>query len=188
MDRSEGALIALGGNMPSEKGAAAVTLRLALARLEAHGCALQAVSRFFSTPCFPPGAGPDFVNAAAVVTCRGGAEDMLALLHEVEAEFGRERVTRWGQRTLDLDLIAMGDAVLPDVETYGMWRDLPPDEQGTRAPDRLILPHPRLQDRGFVLVPLADVAPDWRHPVLGQSVTEMLAALPEEERAQIVPL
>jgi len=188
MDGSENTLIALGGNAPSERGQPAETLRAALDRLDARGCRIRAVSRFYVTPCFPPGAGPDFVNAAAVLDYAGPADELLALLHEVEAEFGRERLTRWGQRTLDIDLIAMGDAVLPDHDTHRAWRDMAPEEQGTRAPGCLILPHPRVQDRGFVLVPLADVAPEWRHPVLGQTVAEMLAALPEKELEGVVPM
>jgi 2-amino-4-hydroxy-6-hydroxymethyldihydropteridine diphosphokinase len=64
---------------------------------------------------------------------------------------------------------------------------LPPEDQARLAPDRLILPHPRLQDRAFVLVPLADVAPDWRHPLSGLSVDQMLQALPAEDVAAVVP-
>jgi 2-amino-4-hydroxy-6-hydroxymethyldihydropteridine diphosphokinase len=63
--------------------------------------------------------------------------------------------------------------------------ELPADAQATQVPDGLILPHPRLQDRAFVLVPLADVAPDWCHPVLGRTVREMLAALPEADRRAV---
>ena len=95
---------------------------------------------------------------------------------------------RWGMRTLDLDLLALGDSVLPDVETQDQWRELSPDMQARTAPDRLILPHPRLQDRAFVLVPLADVAQDWKHPRTGLSVAQMLAALPPADVAEVKPL
>ena len=101
---------------------------------------------------------------------------------------GRVRTQRWGQRVIDLDLLAAGDRVLPDPATQRHWMDLPEDQQRRLAPDTLILPHPRLHQRAFVLVPLADVAPDWVHPVLGQSVAQMRDALDPAEVAQIRPL
>ena len=91
-------------------------------------------------------------------------------------------------RTLDLDLLALGDSVVPDEATQTAWRDLPAEEQPRRTPDRLILPHPRLQDRGFVLIPLADIAPDWRHPLTGQTVAQMRDALTPAQTAGIVPI
>ncbi|MFO7770574.1 MAG: 2-amino-4-hydroxy-6-hydroxymethyldihydropteridine diphosphokinase [Roseovarius gahaiensis] len=188
MSAGQQMLIALGANIPSEHGEPAQTLHAALQRLEQVGASIEAVSRFYKTPCFPAGAGPDYVNAAARLTCDAAAQDILSMLHEVEAYFGRERVRRWGQRTLDIDLIAIGDVVLPDLRTYRAWRDLPLDRQTQEAPETLILPHPRIQDRAFVLVPLADVAPDWRHPVSGQTVCQMRDALPQEVRAEVVPL
>ncbi len=114
--------------------------------------------------------------------------EILNTLHAVEADFGRQRVQRWGSRVLDLDLLAVGDEVLPDRAGFEAWRGLSLERQRQEAPDELILPHPRLHERGFVLVPLADVAPDWRHPVLGRTVAEMLAALPPEALEDIVPL
>ena len=181
-------LIALGANLPSRFGAAAATLHAAVERLRQAGTLELRVSRFYRTPCFPPGAGPDYVNAAACLRFAGDPAALLAQLHAIEAEFGRERAERWGQRTLDLDLIAAGDTVLPDLATYRAWHDLPPVQQTRAAPDELILPHPRMQDRAFVLVPLADVAPDWRHPVLGKTVREMLQLLSETEIQEVRPI
>lgn len=113
---------------------------------------------------------------------------MLSALHAVEDRLGRKREGRWGRRVIDLDLLACGDAVLPDLDTHAHWRNLPLEAQQRLAPDGLILPHPRLHERAFVLVPLADVAPDWRHPILGLSVKEMCDALAPDVVREIVPL
>jgi 2-amino-4-hydroxy-6-hydroxymethyldihydropteridine diphosphokinase len=110
------------------------------------------------------------------------------MLHQIEAAHGRIRSGRWAGRTLDIDLLAVGDQILPDAETHRQWRDLSPEDQALLAPDQLILPHPRLSERAFVLVPLADVAPDWRHPILGQTVTQMRDALPPADLAAVQPL
>ena len=182
-------LVALGGNMPSPAGAPEKTLRAAFAALgKAPGVALVATSALYATPCFPAGAGPDYVNAACKLESALGPDEILAALHRIEADYGRARTRRWGQRTLDLDLIAHGQHVLPDPVQHAEWRSLPLAAQTQTAPDRLILPHPRLAERAFVLVPLNDVAPAWRHPILGRSVSEMLADLPGSLRDEVTAL
>ncbi|MAU44641.1 MAG: 2-amino-4-hydroxy-6-hydroxymethyldihydropteridine diphosphokinase [Yangia sp.] len=181
-------LIALGANLSSDTGLPRETLHAALARLRDHGLTVLRTSRFFATPCFPAGAGSDYVNACAVLGGDAEPAEVLATLHAVEAEFGRAREQRWGSRTLDLDLLAVGKIVLPDAAFQGRWRELPLDQQLRETPDQLILPHPRLQERAFVLVPLLDVAPDWRHPLLDRTVRELCAALPDEQRAEVKPV
>jgi 2-amino-4-hydroxy-6-hydroxymethyldihydropteridine diphosphokinase len=181
-------LVALGSNASSPHGDARATVQAAVAALRAAFGDGVSVSRFFATPAFPAGSGPDFVNAAAAFHCADAPGNILARLHEIEVAFGRRRGARWGQRSLDLDLIAVGDLVLPDAVTQTRWRDLPLSEQQRIAPADLILPHPRLQDRAFVLVPLADVAEHWRHPGLGLTVAQMRASRPAAEIAAVAPL
>lgn len=181
-------LVALGGNEPSPAGPPAATLRAALGAIARDVGPVTAVSRFWRTPAWPPGSGDDFVNAACVVATDLPPAAILARLHAIEAALGRRRDRRWGPRTLDLDLIAVGQTILPDPATAAAWRDLPPDRQAEEAPGTLILPHPRLQDRGFVLFPLADCAPGWRHPALGLTVAAMRDALPAAARDGLWPL
>lgn len=171
-------LIALGANLPSPAGPPRATLEAALAALADHGVTVTARSRWYRTPAFPAGAGPDFVNGVAALETGMTPAELLTALHAVERDLGRHRRRRWAPRACDLDLLAWGDLVLPDAETVSRWMALAPDAQAAQAPDGLVLPHPRLHERGFVLRPLADVAPDWVHPVLGLSLPDLLAALP----------
>lgn len=181
-------LIALGANLDSASGPPRRTLEAALEALPERGLALVARSRWYRTPAVPAGAGPDFVNGAAVLAGDLAPEAVLAALLGVERALGRHRDRRWAPRACDLDLLAMGDRVLPDPATVARWITLAPEDQAREAPPGLLLPHPRLQDRGFVLRPLADVAPGWVHPLLGRSVAQMLAALPPAALAGIAPM
>ncbi|WP_377510924.1 2-amino-4-hydroxy-6-hydroxymethyldihydropteridine diphosphokinase [Octadecabacter sp. R77987] len=182
------ALIALGANLARADEALQTTILDSMNDIAKALGPITGKSRLFRTPSFPSGAGPDYVNAAVVVQTSLQPAEILHELHRVERKFGRERQQRWGSRTLDLDLIAVSDVVSPNAQTQTAWRNLDAAAQSRTAPDQLILPHPRLQDRAFVLVPLADIAPDWVHPLLGLSVTEMLTKLPAKDVAQVVAL
>ncbi|MCX8507492.1 MAG: 2-amino-4-hydroxy-6-hydroxymethyldihydropteridine diphosphokinase [Rhodobacteraceae bacterium] len=179
------AILALGANKISHLGAVERTIAHALTQLGTESGKLLAVSRFYRTPAFPSGSGPDYVNCAATISTALPPAELLNHLHRIEAASGRVREARWGARTLDIDLIGIEDLILPDAEILQGWIDLPQAEQAKHTPDRLLLPHPRLQDRAFVLIPLAEIAPGWHHPLTGQTVAEMLASLPAAMKADV---
>ncbi len=164
-------LVALGANLPGNWGSPKKGLQAALGQFPAYGLHVEAVSAFYQTPAVTPYAQPDFVNAVAQISTALDPSELLQQLHRIEAAFGRVRGQRWAERTLDLDLIDYNGLINPET------RENEP-----------VLPHPRVAERAFVLGPLADVAPDWRHPVLAMSVTEMLDALPAADRQGLVPL
>lgn len=172
------ALIAMGSNQNSGLGDARETLQAAQLLLREAGLVIRVKSEIYRTPAFPLGSGPDYANAAICVDFDGSAPALLALCQKVEAQIGRTRTERWGPRCIDLDVLAVGDQVLPSEQVVKTWMDLPMELQAQTAPKELILPHPRIQDRAFVLVPLLDVAPDWQHPLLRQTVRQMHDALP----------
>ncbi len=147
------ALVALGSNLGDRAG----YLLSGLAALSRAGVRVLRLSRVYETePVGPPGQGP-YLNQVAAVETELEPTGLLALLLAVERAHGRVRTERYGPRTLDLDLL--------DYE--GRILDLP----------GLTLPHPRLHERAFVLVPLLEVAPGWRHPRFGKSARELLLAL-----------
>ena len=161
-------LVAIGATLPGPDGAPALeTCRRAAAALDAlPGLRLRALSRWFATAPVPPTPGvPDYINGVALLAPRPGAAApdpaaLLAVLQGIEAAFGRVRPYPNAPRTLDLDLLDLG----------GVVRD------GSDP----VLPHPRIQERGFVLAPLCDIAPGWVHPVLGLTAAGLLAGLPPQ--------
>ncbi|MGR3292104.1 MAG: 2-amino-4-hydroxy-6-hydroxymethyldihydropteridine diphosphokinase [Paracoccaceae bacterium] len=185
---SEPVLLGVGANLDSSAGPPAATILESIKILSRSDLQVLAVSRLYQTPAFPPGSGSDYVNAAMVCSTNLDAPEILKVLHDIEAHFGRERQHRWGARTLDIDLLGVGAQVLPDRTTHDYWRDLSLEEQKQHPPQTLILPHPRMHERGFVLVPLAESAAAWQHPILKLSAAEMLANLPESDVADIRPI
>ena len=157
-----GVFVAVGANLSGPDGAPPIaTCRAAVAALDAlPGLRLRGLSRWYRTAPLPPSGQPDYVNAVAHL--RGDADPaaLLVALQALEARAGRIRGVPNAARTLDLDIIAMD----------GLVRD---------APDPIV-PHPRAHERRFVLMPLAEVAPGWVHPVLRQTVEALIALLPDQ--------
>lgn len=181
-------MICLGANLRIDQNDPAETIRKAMTDVAGALMGQARTGRLYRTPAYPAGHGPDYVNAAMAVRTGLDGPDVLAALHGIENAAARKRDTRWAARTLDLDLIALDALILPDMETWRIWRDLSLSDQMTMAPARLILPHPRMQDRAFVLVPLADVAPEWRHPVSGLTVAAMRDACAPADLAAVQAL
>lgn len=181
-------IVAFGGNVETSFGNPAKTVSEAVNLIEQRGVRNTLISRYYLTPAFPEGSGPDYVNGVFVAEDDRSPAEFLDFLHGIEVEFGRKRISRWGARTLDLDILSCDALVAPSVEVWQNWHDLPLDRQMSEAPDQLILPHPRIQDRAFVLVPMCDVEANWRHPVLGLTATEMRDALPKKLLDEVKPL
>jgi 2-amino-4-hydroxy-6-hydroxymethyldihydropteridine diphosphokinase len=159
------AYLGLGANLGDPQG----QLREALKRLDAaEEMEVTRVSTFFRNPPLGPANQPWYVNAAARVRTRLGPEDLLRLLHQVETALGRVRGERWGPRCLDLDLLLYNGEVI-------------------FAPD-LVVPHPEMHRRVFVLVPLAEIAPQAWHPVMGKSAEDLLSELDPAALAALQPL
>jgi 2-amino-4-hydroxy-6-hydroxymethyldihydropteridine diphosphokinase len=156
-------IIGLGANLPHpEYGAPAKTLEAALFQLGQRGIQVVRRSSWYISPPWPASLSgqPWYVNGAAALKTDMDANRLLQVLHEVEWSFGRVRTERWAPRRIDLDLIAYNEA-----------RTAPCGKHGVAT-----LPHPRMSQRAFVLLPLREIAPDWRHPATGQKIGDLVAA------------
>tara|TARA_B100000768_G_scaffold172965_1_gene181737 strand:- start:97 stop:753 length:657 start_codon:yes stop_codon:yes gene_type:complete len=171
------AFVAFGGNVVSSVGKPKQTIIAALRELESDSLEISKLSNFYSTPAFPLGSGPDFVNAVAYIQTDKNAEELLKEFHKIESIFDRTRLYRWAPRPIDIDLLAFEDQIYPSKYEFLKWSNLTITEQIKRVPSKLILPHPRIQDRVFVLVPFLDVSKNWVHPVFKKTLTQMLGAL-----------
>lgn len=157
--------IGLGANLTHPKfGHPTRTLARALATLNDRGVRPVKLSNWYRTAPVPVSDQPWYFNAVAEIATGLGPDALLATLHGVEDSFGRERSERNAPRFIDLDLLDYGSTV-KTLNKIGLS----------------IIPHVRIEERAFVLLPLRDVAPDWRHPVTGVAIDTLIAALPPEQ-------
>lgn len=152
-------IVAVGANLSTADGVPPLeTCRRAAAALDGlAGLRRVSVSPFYRSEAWPDPTAPAFVNGAVLLEGEAEPDSVLAALHETEARAGRVRSVPNAPRPLDLDLIAMGSLVVRSAT--------------------LVLPHPRAHERAFVMVPVADIAPGWVHPVLGRSAAQIAAGL-----------
>jgi 2-amino-4-hydroxy-6-hydroxymethyldihydropteridine diphosphokinase len=162
--------IALGANQAYRSSGPLENLQSALKALESAGITICCTSRAWRSPAWPDPADPPYVNACAEVATDLSAVELMALLHSIEASHGRRRTVKNAPRTLDLDLIDYRGRVL-----------------GSATDADLVLPHPRAVDRAFVLLPLQDIAPDWRDPVSGMNLDALITRLPRADQSACRP-
>jgi 2-amino-4-hydroxy-6-hydroxymethyldihydropteridine diphosphokinase len=164
--------IGLGANLPTPTyGPPRAALGAALDALSARGIGIPRRSSWYRTAPVPRDESqPWYVNGVAEAETALGPLELLQTLLDVEEHFGRVRGERNAPRTLDLDLIAYHDQIIE-----------------TGAPLGARIPHPRLASRAFVVLPLHELAPDWRHPGTGEAVAEMAQNLPPDQEIERMP-
>ncbi|MHA1518020.1 MAG: 2-amino-4-hydroxy-6-hydroxymethyldihydropteridine diphosphokinase [Alphaproteobacteria bacterium] len=171
-------LVGFGSNSPGLWGTPAQTIAHAICDLERAGVTVTSVSPFYETAALGRPGQPPYVNAAAAVDTWLPAEALLRVLKSIERRAGRRGGSPWGPRTLDIDILDYKCLVRN-------WRGKQP--RFARAGARpLVLPHPWIEKRPFVLRPLLDVAPSWRHPVTKKRAQEVWQSVARSRKGQVI--
>ena len=166
--------IALGSNLETENMNRLEILNKALEYFPMFSISLVKVSSFWESKSYPNKNQPNFINAVSEVQSILNPHQTLCSLKKIEIILGRKVNSRWGSRVLDLDILAAGSLILPNLRIFNRWLKMPLQHQIQNQPNQLILPHPRIQDRLFVLKPLSEIDPSWIHPVLNKKPYELI--------------
>ena len=181
-------LVAFGANISGPFGSPAETLSCALEEFSQENFLIKKKSRFYSSLAFPDPQKPAYLNGCVQIFTNCSSKGVLNGLKRIEKKMGRQQNYRWSSRICDLDLLSFENEVTPNIEVFTSWYKMPLENQILKKPDELLLPHPRIQDRAFVLKPLLEFAAGWTHPVLNMTVREMFDSLTELERASVTPI
>ena len=161
-------VIGLGSNLSTDKySTSKEVLEAAIALLREKGVKVEKISNFYKTEPVPKSDQPWFVNAAIRITTSLNAQELLDTLHDVESELGRIRKEKWAARIIDLDLLCYDDFVFPNKAGW-LKKATGENPQGS------IIPHIRLHERDFVLIPMKDIAANWVHPIYNKNTLDML--------------
>lgn len=155
--------LSLGSNLGARISIISETLERLLSLPESKVIGL---SEFYETPAWGKEDQPDFINLCCELETALSAQDLLTYCQQIEQDLGRERKEKWGPRTIDIDILFFGQEVVNE--------------------ENLVVPHPYIQERAFVLQPLSDIAPDFVHPVLNQSIKDLLAKVDISDLVQLV--
>jgi 2-amino-4-hydroxy-6-hydroxymethyldihydropteridine diphosphokinase len=170
-------LLALGANMPAAWGSPRQTLQRAELELRRAGLRTLSVSHVYDTLPLGPGRQAPYVNAVLLLHAAVSPAALLRLVKKIERRAGRRLGARWGPRCLDIDILDYGGRRIGWPKHRRQRGNRPQSQRG-----RLVLPHPEMHKRAFVLAPLLEVAPHWRHPVLTVTGRTLLARLPNAQR------
>ena len=181
-------LIACGANIPGPFGEPEDTLEAVFNELPKYNLKILKKSRLYSSVAFPDPKKPNFLNGCLELHVNCKSFVVLDCLKSIERKMGRHKGERWDSRVCDLDLLAFSNEIRPSTDIFYQWYKMPLRTQMAEKPRELLLPHPRLQDRAFVLKPLLEFASDWIHPILKISVEDMFAALSKEVQDSVVPI
>ena len=179
--------LALGSNMSGPMGEPVKTLNAALRMLADINLVITAKSRWWKSTAFPNVTDPEYINGVVEIYFGKSPNELLKALKNLENELGREPASRWDSRIIDLDILSYDNQVFPSQTEFLKWAKLPLTEQLTMTPKILILPHPRIQDRLFVLEPLHEITKSWIHPVFHLTVKEMLEKRSKLEKNTLKP-
>lgn len=160
--------IGLGANLPGPFGSPEEVLQAACKSFEDYDLRIIRASRMYASAPVPVSDQPWYKNAVCGIKTSLSPEDLITRLHHIESEFGRIRTYKNAPRILDLDVLAYNDQIVND--------------------GGLKVPHPRLHERAFVLYPLQEIAPDWRHPILDKTVDELIENLPEGQEIKALEI